>query len=248
MAIFLSPHNDDICFSLAGLAERTGGEMVSIFTISDYVAAPIALPADPARRTSAITALRRAEDDCFAAATGLARHDLALAEPVLVGRGAFDLAGIEDEVALLSRRLIPLVLTLAGKEGAQRPSLYCPMGIGGHRNHVSVLLAVRRAIPHLSGFCDVFLYEDLHYASRAAVRERGLANARRVFGDALSTGIALPLDPAAATRKLDRIGGYASQHDAPPRLARFTPASGLSDRPHEIVWPIASAAVRAARA
>ena len=35
MAIFLSPHHDDICFSLAGLAERTGGDLVNIFTISD---------------------------------------------------------------------------------------------------------------------------------------------------------------------------------------------------------------------
>ncbi|MCC6827538.1 MAG: PIG-L family deacetylase [Novosphingobium sp.] len=239
MAIFLSPHHDDICFSLAGLAERTGGDLVNIFTISDYVAAPVALPADPAGRVAAITALRRQEDIRFAAQTGLARHDLALAEPPIAGLGAFEHTRIDAEVALLSERLVPFVLALARREGARRRTLYCPMGIGGHRNHLSVLLAVRRAIAELARACDVRLYEDLHYASHAQARQRGLARARLLFGDALAEAVAMPLDPAAAARKLDRIALYASQQRDAPRHADFTPASGLCDGPHEIVWPVA---------
>jgi len=248
MAIFLSPHNDDVCFSLAGLAERTGGDLVSIFTLSEYVASPIPLPTDRARRMAAITALRREEDTRFAQAAGLVRHDLALAEPPVTGLGPFEHTRIGEEVSLLSRRLIPFILALADREGAKPPALYCPMGIGGHRNHVSVLLAVRYAIASLSRVCDVFLYEDLHYASHAAARTIGLASARRVFCAALSEPIALPLDPLASARKLDRIAGYASQHDATPRLAHFTPASPLSDRPHEIVWRITPAALKATSA
>ena len=105
MAIFLSPHNDDVCFSLAGLAERTGGDLVSIFTLSEYVASPIPLPTDRARRMAAITALRREEDTRFAQAAGLVRHDLALAEPPVTGLGPFEHTRIGEEVSLLSRRL-----------------------------------------------------------------------------------------------------------------------------------------------
>lgn len=248
MAIFLSPHADDICFSLAGLAERTGGTLVSIFTVSNYVAAPLALPDEWEERIATVTALRRAEDIRFADAAGLARHDLALSEPPVTGWGAFDLTRLDEEVTLLARQLVPFVLGLASRDGDPRPALYCPMGIGGHRNHLSVMLAVRRAIVVLSSACDLFLYEDLHYASRAPVRQRGLGIARQVFGDALTEAIPVPLDPGAAARKFQHLSSYASQHHEAPRLADFTPASGLCDLPHEIVWPIAPAALPPATA
>jgi len=112
------------------------------------------------------------------------------------------------------------------------------MGIGGHRNHLSVLLAVRGAYEALGRRCAVFLYEDLHYASDARARQRGLALAAKVFAGAELSPIVVALDPPAAERKMDWIGLYASQHARPPRLTDFTPASGLSPGPHEIVWRV----------
>jgi len=41
MHIFLSPHHDDICFSLGHLAGRGGGDLVNLFTRSQYVAVAI---------------------------------------------------------------------------------------------------------------------------------------------------------------------------------------------------------------
>ena len=237
MNIYLSPHCDDVCFSLGQLASRTGGELVNAFTVSSYVETPMDLPADPAARVAAITALRRDEDLRFCAAVGLTRHDLGLPEPPVIGLDPFDRTRLADEVSRLSESLVPRLLDLLAREAdPQRAALFCPMGIGGHRNHLSMLLAVRRVLQALERLCSVFLYEDLHYASDAVARELGLARAARLFPDAQLSPMVMPLDGPAAECKMGWIGLYASQHGRPPRPADFTPASGLAPGPHEIVW------------
>lgn len=247
MHIYLSPHRDDVCFSLGHLAGRTGGELVNAFTVSGYVAVPMDLPKNPAARVAMITELRRQEDVLFAAAAGLRRHDLRLSEPPVLGLGPFDLTGLDVEVEDLSARLIPYLLNLLPDEdGPEGAALYCPMGVGGHRNHVSMLLAVRGAIEALSRRCNVFLYEDLHYASDAGARQRGLALAARAFAGAELSPLVVPLDAPAVELKMRLIGLYASQHARPPRLAAFTPASGASPGPHEMIWRVAPAAQRQA--
>ena len=239
MHIYLSPHHDDVCFSVGQLASQTGGALVNVFSLSLYVAARVDLPADPGARVAAITDLRRQEDLRFCGAVGLTRHDLGLSEPPVLGLQPFDLTGLTAEVDHLSAKLIPYLLDLLpGESDPHSAALYCPMGIGGHRNHVSMLLAVRQAYEALSRRCAVFLYEDLHYASDAGTRERGLAFAAKVYAGAPLLPIVIALDAPAAERKMRWVGLYASQHAQPPRLTDFTPASGLSSGPHEIVWRV----------
>ena len=236
MHIYLSPHHDDICFSLAHFASRYRGELVNLYTCSRYVAAALDLPADDAARVEAVTRLRREEDLRFVQAAQLVRHDLELPEPALLGRHSRDLTELDDEIATLSARLVPFLLDLLPNAGPA--NLFCPMGIGGHRNHVTTLLAIRAAYDALRTRCSVFLYEDLHYASEPQAREAGLQRAAQVFAGCQLTGSAVQLDPAESARKMQWIGLYASQHRAPPREADFTPASGLAAGLHEIVWRV----------
>lgn len=239
MDIYLSPHHDDVCFSVGKLASQTGGELVNAFTISRYVAARVDLPGEPDAQVAAISNLRRQEDLRFTTAAGLARHDLGLSEPPVLGLGPFDLTGIADEIRHLSARLIPFVLDLLEREDdPRRSALYSPMGIGGHRNHLSMLLTVRRAYEALSQRCAVFLYEDLHYASNARARQQGLALVAKAFAGLELSPIVVALDPPAAESKMRLVSLYASQHAQPAQLTDFTPASGLSPGPHEIVWRV----------
>jgi hypothetical protein len=239
MHIYLAPHHDDVCFSVGELASQTGGALLNAFTISRYVAAPVDLPDEPDAQVALISNLRRQEDLRFTGAAGLARHDLGLSEPPVLGLKPFDLSGIADEVRHLSARLIPLLLDLLPRGGdPRRAALYCPMGIGGHRNHLSMLLAVRGAYPALAQRCAIFLYEDLHYASNARARQQGLALVAKVFAGAELSPIVMALDPLATERKMRLVSLYASQHAQPPQLTDFTPASGLSPGPHEIVWRV----------
>jgi len=240
MNVYVSPHNDDVCFSLGALASQQGGELVSVFTVSDYVAAATPLPRDRSERIAAVTALRRREDESFAAAAGLDRHDLGLAEAPVRGRAPFDASSLERDVEDVGACLVPFLWTLlpAGSDPTTS-SVYCPMGIGAHRDHLCVLAAVRRAFKILQRRCALYLYEDLHYASAPDVRGAGLARARRLFADAELTPCVVRLDSRAAALKLQWIALYASQHAHVPRSADYVPASGSEPEPHEMIWRVA---------
>jgi hypothetical protein len=243
MHVYLSPHHDDVCFSIGNLAGRQHGHLVNVFTRSTYVAAPMELSSDPEIRIAAVTALRRSEDLKFVHAAGLDRHDFGLSEPRLQGFTPFELSGIKDEVDQLSASLVPFLLELLPNDASREPhTLYCPMGIGGHRNHVSIMLTVRRAYRALSRRYSIFLYEDLHYASNAAARREGLARAKRVFAGTDLSGLLISMDLKAAQTKLAWIGLYASQHSRPPTMKNFTPASGANSGPHEMIWRVSPAA------
>jgi hypothetical protein len=72
--IFLSPHRDDICFSLGVLAWMTGGVIVNVFTRSQYTVHTVE---DLSSSTiDRVSALRRSEDSVFMAMSGLAELDL----------------------------------------------------------------------------------------------------------------------------------------------------------------------------
>jgi len=244
MHIYLSPHHDDICFSLAHFAGRYGGDLVNLFTRSHYVAAGQDLPADPAASVETVTRLRREEDLRFTRATGLVRHDLELLEPGLCGRGPFDRAGLDAEIGSLSQQLVPYLLTLLPEGGRQSANLFCPMGIGGHRNHLSTLLVVRAAYEALRSRCTLYLYEDLPYASVPAARDAGLRHASQVFRGFGLSGSLMPLSATDSARKMERIRLYASQLYKPPPEAHFTPASGSGPGLHEIVWRVSGGDAR----
>lgn len=237
MDIYLSPHHDDIGFSLGHTAQRSGGALVNLFSRSSYVAADMALPADHEARIAAVTALRRKEDELFAARAGLTRHDLQLSEPPVRGISPFDLDDLRPHEADLSSRLVPLLLSLMLISGEVRTRLYCPMGIGGHRDHVCALLSVRRNFDVLSAHGGIFLYEDLHYASNPQARKQGLEQAGRVFQGFELAPVVRGMGPKAARRKMEAVSGYASQFNGPPRAEQFIPASGFAGL-HEIVWEV----------
>jgi hypothetical protein len=239
MNVFLSPHCDDVCFSLGDFASQRGGCLVTMFSRSEHVGAPQSLPDDRQRRIAFVSALRRREDEAFAEAAGLDRRDLGLEEPSLLGFEAFDLQRLGPAIARTSATLTAALLDLLPSDAdPQSTAVYCPIGIGGHRDHLSTLVAMRGAYPRLADRCTLCLYEDLHYASDAARREAGL---RRVFdlfaGFALSS-TAHVLDAEAAARKLGWIALYASQLPYGVRAGEFIPASGLSSSLHEIVWRV----------
>ena len=239
MNIYLSPHHDDICFSLSSFASRHGGEIINIFTRSCYVAVPMDLPADSGAKVDFISKVRLDEDLSFVRSARLNRHDLEMEEPGLIGYEPFDLENLDAAVARTSERLIPFLLHMLPHEGDPRNvSLFCPAGIGGHRDHVSTLKAVRESHEMLRHRCTVYLYEDLHYASDPKAREAGLQRAAQIFAGAILSPTFHVMNAREANRKMEMIRLYASQHPRSPAAPRFTPASPLKFAPHEIFWHV----------
>jgi hypothetical protein len=237
--LYLSPHHDDVCFSIGHIARQQGGDLINLFTRSEYAVAPIPLPTERLARIEAVSRIRRDEDVRYCQACGLSRHDLQLSEPSLFGIGSRDSRDLEDEIASLSTRLLAFLekrLSAVNDSGAI--ALYCPMGIGGHRNHLSTLMTIRKNIDLIQRTCTVFLYEDLHYASDPAIRKAGIKRAKTIFKGRRLNRFVTRLPWAAVQQKMEDVGIYLSQHLHPPEITKYIPASNVAPVVHESIWKV----------
>ena len=235
-SVYLSPHHDDVCFSLGGLiGRRPGGRLINLFTRSGFSNAQ---PSDSMQDVGAITRRRTEEDDAFAAACHLNKIDLGLTDAPLLGRGAKDLGGVQEDCAALKGPLLGRLLAIAASTPRREQlTLFCPVGIGGHVNHVATMMTVVQALPLLRPRYRVVFYEDLHYASNAAARPTGLMRLAKALGATKATRLMLGF-AAQADAKLALVRLYKSQFESPPETcARYSPDTG-SPMPklHEAVW------------
>ena len=235
--LYLAPHCDDICFSLgAFVRRRRQGTLLTLFSNSGYVARPWTITAQGDERIAAISSLRQREDLTFARQVGLRRCIGGLDEAPLRGLDPFDTARAEEEARRLDDAVIAAILAADARGSAgQRPWLFCPMGIGGHIDHMVVLKTVLRHYRALQARWRIAFYEDLHYAATWPARAAGLARFQH---------LAAPLRPkrspwpiGAAADKLALAALYPSQFAAlPASIKPFTPAQRIPAPAHEALW------------
>jgi LmbE family N-acetylglucosaminyl deacetylase len=157
--LLLSPHPDDIAWSLGGTVARLRetGAALSVLTFFGHTRYA---PGSAVHGTAAATLVRGVEEDAWASRTGvrLDRGDL----PDASLRGYTDETEMgpqpePDIVRAVVERLRVAVASI-------RPHLtFAPLAIGGHVDHRAVRLAVS-ATGRASG---LLWYEDLPYASGA---------------------------------------------------------------------------------
>ena len=226
-ALYLSPHYDDVCFSLGMTARESGGLLVNVYTLSNYMDGELG-------PTAEITKIREAEDSAFAAACGLQRHNFGFSEATVQDLGPFDLTRIEEDVDALEEPLIDFLLARGGAD------IYCPLAVGRHRNHISVFLAVVKAYAALRPASKIYFYEDLPYAAQPVLRSEALQRLAYYFpGKALSRH-AHQLDDSEMKQKMALVEMYKSQHPEPATAQKFTPAEPATPFPHEAFWEVAA--------
>jgi LmbE family N-acetylglucosaminyl deacetylase len=197
-AVLLSPHVDDVAYSIGGwLAQRpfTCARLVSVFTTSCYTF-------DRALRDiEAVTRLRRAEDEAYAAAYGLALEHLGLPDSSILGmtdldqRSASDLDDPRRETARAA-----LAGALTGCE-----LVVTPLALGGHVDHRLVASLVGELVADGKLPAERCLaYEDLPYANEVSLVEIAVTVAR-VLGSAARPQ-AIAIDLAAKRRAAELFG------------------------------------------
>lgn len=242
--IFLSPHRDDACFSLsATIARLGGGHLVNIFTKSQYVAHPSLANHIPPLTAEQISHIRRREDQVFCKLTNLHIYDLGLDEATLRGLPwNLDINNdYSDEHIQQSKivyaHLVPLLSRISDQCGDQQITLYCPMAIGFHRDHVATLVATRMIFEdHFSTNLRFAFYEDLPYASWAGEREKGINFFTSIFTEPQLRKYYLPLDSKQINLKRQFVNVYASQHDGLPNDLDFISSDSWDLGPHEGLW------------
>jgi LmbE family N-acetylglucosaminyl deacetylase len=235
--IYLSPHSDDVCFSIGALARSRGaGTLLTVFTISSY-----RVPAGPADAdaTRATTHLRMAEDVSFANACGLQARWLGAPDASVREQRPFDSSNAISVANEVGKDVIgALVAPTIGRVAQARPWLFCPAGIGRHVDHIALTLLVTNRLELLAPLYRIAFYEDLHYASNAAARDAGLQQLRDFMPGRELVRHAFPLrDADARNTKKSLVEIYASQLTPKLReMASFVPAVGEGALPHEAVW------------
>jgi len=227
-AVYLSPHHDDICFSLGALTGKIrGGILVNIFSISSYADEALHLPLDP----RLVSRIRNQEDDGFALRCGLTKHNLDQLDSPLRNRGPYDPMDRLGEVEQFAPLLRVCLASLSSPQ--EKALLFCPAGIGMHRDHLIVRDIIIRDYEQFRAAFDIVFYEDLHYASKIAAREQGLREFLEVAG---KWGYTIRYKFEVTLDKLNLIWQYKSQFgNLPTDLSSFSPADGSSS-PHEAVW------------
>jgi hypothetical protein len=237
--IYISPHNDDICFSLGHYASFNPGDIINLCTRSQYVASKNYLMGVQEPKINFVSQLRKDEDLSFIKALNLNRYDLGLNEPSLLGYGSRDLANISEAVQIVSDALLPLLKEILSPQAPRTIfNLYCPCGIGDHRDHVSTLLMIKNNLGFLSDLCRIYFYEDLPYASDKNVRNLGLDRLKNLFGAENLRPTINILNNMDVKNKTELMGLYKSQHRNGVDMNLFNPKSEYTDRVHEILWSL----------
>jgi hypothetical protein len=235
--LYLSPHFDDICFSLgAYVSRKQRGIVLTIFSNSQHVANPVYKRVAVGDCKTAISDLRRAEDLTFVQEVGMRQLVAGLDEAPIRGRDPFDLDRSAEDAVLLDQKVMNAIAA-AGRERPTgiRPRLYCPMGIGTHIDHLTILRIVKRNVEVLLAAYRIAYYEDLHYASDWQRRVAGLARFRSIITPFRPQRSVHPISDTR--RKLKLVGLYESQFAKPPTsIGPFTPAQYFPSLPHEAIW------------
>lgn len=241
--IFLQPHADDICFSLGLFARmRQQGILLTVFPLSRFLA-------DPERSArlnlQRITELRLAEDRAFAADCGLRPLYLRHADAGARGEKSFGAVAPRHVAAIEQDLLRALLGPALGRATEHKSWLFCPAGVGGHVDHLTVLQVVANNLPILEQHYRIGFYEDLHYASDSHKRREGLSRLHRLLAGQVLSRVRLHLDVRAQEAKMKLVHLYPSQLAPFQRgIATFTPAvshdGDVSPQPHEALWIIQS--------
>ncbi|QXH33890.1 PIG-L deacetylase family protein [Pseudomonas muyukensis] len=225
----LSPHCDDIAYSLAGrlLSGAERGQHVRLLTIfSQSRFAPYA----PTLRSQAqISRWRQAEEARFCDALHLAHECLDLAEAPLRGYPDVDSLFIADGATPEDPELERLEQRLRQRLEQARPArVYAPLGVGGHIDHLLTRRAAQRVF---AAICPLLFYEDLPYAGELSAH----ALAQQLAHTA--QGLRPLLTPLAdwLPEKLRHLAGYASQVAEKDLAAVATHAHSIGG---ERVWTL----------
>lgn len=212
--LFISPHFDDACFSLANyISGHRNLELINVFTQCNFIAKP--LPhlnfSLGVNSVEAITKLRDGEDERFALKYSITRTNLNLAEATVCGLHPFDLGDLNGEIKLLNQTLIKNLFEKAREKKSAEVLIYCPMGIGGHRNHLSILLSVLKNYEALSAVANIFFYEDMPYAVNSEARMVGISQFQKFFNNVDFRHHVKYLSTKELQIKLEDVALYMSQ-------------------------------------
>ena len=150
--IYLSPHFDDICYSLSAISRSLmKGDLVNIFTRCTYAKPHILNSKENQSTEDFVSEIRNKEDHLFAEALNLNKQNLGFQDAGVQGN-PFNLDSLGEEVDKVEERLIGVLLEKL--ENSQNVVIFCPLGVGNHRDHLTIFNIVWKNLEALESKVD----------------------------------------------------------------------------------------------
>ncbi len=163
--------------------------------------------------------MRNEEDAKFARFCNLTRHDLRMSDSSVYGLDPYNLENLDNQAAVLAEVLIPCLVELYQLD--QDNILYCPMGVGGHRDHLATLMAILNNKIFLQKKMRLLFYFDLPYSSIEHQQKVGLQRFMNISKSTKIFGYSKLLTSFESEVKLKMINFYMSQHVSVPNINDF---------------------------
>ena len=239
--IAISPHLDDVCFSVGHLLHRvtaTEKILLNIFTRSDDVSniPTVDRLADVKgkQRIEVISRMRDEEDNAYARALGFRKIDLGFEDADIVAGTEKDpghyYGGIEEETNAVTERMSQVLGEIL--TDALDAVVLCPLAVGRHRNHLVAFNAVVACSkpPEVR----VVFYEDLPYAATSSARQARLAELLPILAARGYARRAITMTAADLAVKHADARNYVSQmSDSNEHFVMRTPEC---PEMHEAIW------------
>ena len=232
--VILSPHLDDAVLSLGALIGREVAAGRTVEVVSCFTAGPPLDTIAPERRVFGDYSMRRAEDERAMAALGARYRWLDLQEriwrdpPLPRTRSVFPTHVFRTPERMQDFAELDAIRAAIAHILATGATLYVPLAIGHHVDHVEVALAGLREVLGQGAFDRLHFYEDPYALGRACRKQHFVARRRmwRPFGA-----------PAWASPRVGGLLRLVALAARGPRLDDYLPEAARLDwtcTPHAV--------------
>lgn len=243
--LFLSPHFDDAVLSCGGILAALPKDQTWLVTVFTSAAqtnfSPLAsLLHQQWGGDAQIYAHRQAEDTCAANHLGVRAIWLGLSEVIYRDATLNSINGIFSadltaaDIPCLDAVREQLIRLIQDRPGC---TVFAPLGLGYHRDHVIVHAAARDVERHFGDAVQFFYYEDFPYAKDSGIKRR-----LKEIGVKLRP-TAMEID-ATLNDRIETIKLYRSQvnalfgdpDNATQHVRRYAVQVGIRGKPRERFW------------
>lgn len=198
--IFLSPHYDDIAFSLSSFFHKND-IIINIFTESNYI------ENKNMNLSMSVSELREKEEQDFISRNSLKYIKLGFQDRSLIGTPFSFFHTIKGN-AELERVLIDNLMNLRTFDNQH---VYCPLGIGKHYNHLETFDVIYKNYSHLAKFFKIIFYADIPYIYYKNNYQNRMKYLHEFFQQYGLTAKIIKLNKEEVAKKVNNLKLYKSQ-------------------------------------
>lgn len=229
--IFISPHFDDICFSMDGLLQNLKEyekTIINVFTKSCYIRRMLMPYSDQLKRMELISEIRKNEDAVFCDNHNISQINLGFFEA-----STKSIINKKQDNDLIYKKLIEII------NFDEEQLLFIPMGIGNHEDHLQIF-DIFKNIVNKKTQTKFIIYEDLPYAHVKNDRYLRIGELSNFLVNNGFKNYRLHLNRNIILKKRKDIMIYESQHKYKNhkrvRIGRYLIKKSFLSSPVESFW------------